>query len=200
MRHRFAMLVVAVLTAACSDQATAPRAHAPALAADFMNNPDVGNGVIYRYGSDWAICWTDPSNHLRACHRTQQFPSGDCGVFEPIGGIGAQDVVTVNDPFDSEIKTNSMGRLWITVRDLSQPGACYGALRVAEGWGSFHYTDNDLWGVDPNGAQNTNAVGFRADGILTASDGSPVVYSGHREIQWSNDGVLRVLSSVVRAE
>lgn len=200
MRHRFALLAVAALTTACNDQATAPRPHAPDLAASFMNNPDVGNGVIYRYLSDLAICWTDPSNGLRACHRTQQFPSGDCGVFEPIGGVGQQDVVTVDDPLDSEIKTNLTGRLWVTVRDLNQPGACYGALRIAEGWGSFHYTDNDLWGVDPNGASNANAVGFRAHGILAAPDGRPVVYSGHREIQFSNDGVFRVLSSVVRAK
>lgn len=200
MRQRFALFVVAALTAACGDQATAPSAHMPALAAGFMSNPDIGNGVIYRYGSDFAICWTDASNQLRACHRTQQLPGGDCGVFEPIGGIGEQDVVTIDDPSDNEIKTNMMGKVWITVRDLSRAGTCYGALRVGEGWGTFHYTDNDLWGVDPNGARNTNAVTFRAEGNLTASDGSGVIYSGHRHIQWSNPGDFRVLSSVVNAQ
>jgi hypothetical protein len=189
-----AALLLATVVTACSDQATAPRSHTPAIAADFMNNPDVGNGVVYRYGSDFAVCWTDFSNGLRACHRTQQFPSGDCGAFDPIGGIGVQEVVAVSDPddfFASEVVVNMMGRLWITVRDLNQAGTCYGAQRAAEGWGSFHYTDNDEFGPDPAGHSRNNAYGFMAQGPLTAADGSPVGYSGHARMIAFGDGTIR---------
>ena len=195
-----AALLLATVVTACSDQATAPRSHTPAIAADFMNNPDVGNGVVYRYGSDFAVCWTDFSNGLRACHRTQQFPSGDCGAFDPIGGISAQEVVAVadlDDFFSSEIVANQMGRLWITVRDQNQPGNCYGAQRVAEGWGDFHYTDNDMFGTDPGGQGRSNAWGFMAEGGLRASDGSPVGYSGHARYVWNGDRGLVLMQHQV---
>lgn len=181
MRSLPALLLLATLGVACSDQATEPARQSPTLAANFMNNPDVGNGAVYRYGSEFAVCWTDFGNGLRACHRTQQFPAGDCGAFDPIGPIGVQDVVLVEDPddfFASEIVSNAMGRVWMTVRDLNQAGTCYGALRVAEGWGEFHYTDNDVFGAQ-SGDPSTNAWGYMARGDLTASDGSPVAYNGH---------------------
>lgn len=193
MRNLSAALLLVTLMAACSDQTTTPRPHTPAIAADFMNNPDVGNGVVYRYGSDFAVCWTDFSNGLRACHRTQQFPSGDCGAFDPIGGISEQEIVAIPDPddfFSSEIIVNQMGRLWITVRDLNQVGNCYGAQRVAEGWGDFHYTDNDMFGSDPGEQGRSNAYGFMAQGDLWASDGSPVGYSGHARMMWNGDRLL----------
>lgn len=200
MRSLFAVLLLATLVVACGDQATAPARQSPTLAANFMNNPDVGNGVVYRYETGFALCWTDPRNGLRVCHRTAQFPSGDCGAFDPIGGVSVQEVVAVpdlDDFFASEVVLNLMGRVWITVRDLNQAGACYGSLRVAEGWGNLHYTDNDEFGAGP-GDRSANAWGFMAQGTLTASDGSAVPYSGHARYVWNPDRGFTSWQQVVR--
>lgn len=200
MRALVPALLLATLAAACSDHATAPRQPTPALSADFLNNPDVGNGVVYRYGTEFAICWTDFSNGLRVCHRTKQFPGGECGIFDPIGGISEQDVIAVSDPndfFSNEVVANVMGNLWITVRDLTQPGNCYGARRVAEGWGSFHYTDNDVLSPFNPGDKSSDAFGYMAQGTLTASDGSPVLYNGHSRFALHPDGTVTAFEQVV---
>lgn len=44
------------------------------------------------------------------------------------------------------------------------PGTCYGATRVAEGWGSLHYTDNDLFSPFNPGDDSTDSFGFMARG------------------------------------
>lgn len=203
MRRFWAGLIVAIVAVACTEQLTAPKAatRAPArtMKADFMNNPDVTNGVIMRSGEEFAICWTDPTNHLRVCHRTEQFPGGDCGVFDPIGGIDNQAVVTLTDPndfFAAQVHINQMGRLWVTVRDLSQPGTCYGAKRIGEGWGNIHYTDNDLFGTDPS-QPSTNTSGFSARATLTASDGSTIGYNGRARFVFHPDKPTTVFDLMV---
>lgn len=194
------LLLLTALTVACGEPSTAPRPAAPALNADFMNNPDVGNGVVFRSGSDFAICWTDFSNGLRVCQRTQAFPGGECGIFDPIGPVGEQDVVARRDQadfFSSEVVVNLMGKMWITVRDLTQPGDCYGARRVAEGWGSLHYTDNDEFSPFNPGDKSTDAFGFMGQGSLTASDGSRVLYSGHARYALHPDGTATAVEQAV---
>lgn len=189
------LLMLAVLPVACSEPASAPRpvASHPAMKADFLNNPDLSNGVVFRSGTDFAVCWTDFSNGLRVCNRTAQFPGGECGVFDPIGPVSEQEVVArpdQNDFFSSEVVVNLMGRMWITVRDLNQPGNCYGAKRVAEGWGKFHYNDNDEFSPFNPGDRSTDAFGYRSEGRLTASDGSIVGYSGHLQATLHPDGTV----------
>jgi hypothetical protein len=175
---------------ACTEPATAPpSASSRANLSSNFGASDPANGVVYRYNEDVAVCWTDQGNGLRVCQRTEQFPSGDCGVFEPIGGVSRQDVVTLTDPADffaTQIKVNERGKVWITVRDLTQPGACYGAARVAEGWGTLHYTDNDYIGTD-GANHNSNASTFRGEGTLTAIDGRTVRYDGHTHIVFNPD-------------
>lgn len=196
MRTRTAaVIILALLAGACSEPATSPRT----VRADFMNNPDVGNGVVYRSGTEFAICWTDFSNGLRACQRTQQFPGGECGVFDPIGGVSDQEVFAVVDPvnfFESEVKANVMGKMWITVRDLNHPGNCYGAARVAEGWGSLHYTDNDEFGADPTDP-SVDAWGYMAHGVLTTSSGGTVMYDGHARYSFSGTAGFHAFQQVV---
>jgi hypothetical protein len=204
MRYRVPalLLLLTTLTAACAEQSTAPRPAAPALNADFINNPDVGNGVVFRSGSEFAICWTDFSNGLRVCQRTQQFPVGSCGAFDPIGPVSEQEVVArpdQNDFFSSEVVVNEMGKMWITVRDLTQAGDCYGARRVAEGWGSFHYTDNDEFSPFNPGDKSTDTFGYMGQGALKASDGRTVNYSGHARYALHPDGTATAVEQVVRA-
>ncbi len=189
------LLLLAVLPAACSEPVSAPRAvvSQPAMKADFMNNPDLSNGVVFRSGTQFGICWTDFSNGLRVCNRTEQFPGGECGIFDPIGPVGMQEVVArpdQNDFFSSEVVAHLMGRMWITVRDLTQPGNCYGAKRVAEGWGTFHYNDNDEFSPFNPGDKSTDAFGYRSEGRLAASDGSIVNYSGHLKFTLHPDGTV----------
>jgi hypothetical protein len=84
--------------------------------------------------------------------------------------------------------------VWITVRDLAQPGDCFDALLIAEGPGSLYGTDNDLFGVDP-GASNTNAWGWSATGALTTPGGAEVGYSGHARSMFSERGDFKSLSA-----
>lgn len=198
------VLATTLLVIACSGDPASPEQaleQARHPAASFMNNPDVDNGVVFRQGSEFAVCWTDPSNGLRVCHRTQQFPGGECGVFDPMGGIGHQQVLAREDLdnfFASEIVVNMMGTLWITVRDLTQPGNCHGARKVAEGWGRFHYRDNDSFG--PDGARDrTNSWAFSGSGQLTAPDGSTVQYSGQSRFVFNFDRGMVNSSATVNA-
>ena len=43
------------------------------------------------------------------------------------------------------------GPLWVIIRDVNQAGDCYGVKLVAEGWGEMQVTDNDIFGVGPEG-------------------------------------------------
>lgn len=48
------------------------------------------------------------------------------------------------------------GPLWVIIWDVNQAGDCYGVKLVAEGWGEMQVTDNDIFGVGPEG-NNANA-------------------------------------------
>ncbi len=179
MKKLMAVLILTTLAVACSEQATAPQSRTPALSADFTNNPDVGNGVIYRDTLMTAVCWTDPVNGLRVCHRTLPLPSGDCGDFEPIGGVSHQDIIQhgTDDHGAFRLIHTMMGEVWITVRDQRAAGNCYGRRLIAEGWGNFHLRDNDVLGIEP-GTHNANAWSYSGEGMLTAPDGARVHYNG----------------------
>jgi hypothetical protein len=89
---------------------------------------------------------------------------------------------------------NMVGAVWITVRDLNTAGDCFDAALVAEGWGKAHYTDNDEYGTLIN---NTNALGYMADGELATPAGATVQYSGNLRFTYSSDKGLRIVSRQV---
>ena len=160
---------------------------APAARGDpafnWMNNPDNGNVRIMRFEDVFIVCWSDDENGLRACHSTIPLGDGtetDCGPQDVLDPVENQFVGLIDeiDFFASWLHANAKGRVWITVRDLTQPGDCFDNLLVAEGWGRAHYVDNDLFGVG-EGDKNANAWGFRAQGKLTTPDGGTLVYNGH---------------------
>ena len=175
----------------CGTEADTPSAPlAPAF--DFSNNPDNGNPRVYRYQDEFAIAWTDPKSGLRVTHWSSRFlETPGCGNFEGGGPIAFQEVGLrdLDDLFASQIHANVMGDVWIIVRDLNTPGDCFGAALVAEGWGSVHYTDNDVFGLDP-AHPNTNAWGYMSNGVLTAPDGDAVRYSGHARIAVTGAGAV----------
>jgi hypothetical protein len=153
-----------------------------------MNNPDNGNVRIARYGTHWAYSWTDPRTGLRATHTT--FPLGTesaCGPTSALDPLSQQDVGLV-DPYDfllSWLRTDIKGQIWIFVRDTNRPGDCAGNALVAQGVGSFHYTDNDPFAWYPGSTRaNDNTFGFMAEGRLTGVDGRALQYSGTNRISW----------------
>jgi hypothetical protein len=119
---------------------------------------------------------------LRVCQAT--FPLGggtepDCGLQSDIAG-GAYQTVALPDGIRELNKAK--GVVWVTVRDLTQPGVCFGNQLVGEGWGTLHYTDNDAAGTaDPN----ANAFGFMGSGTVTAPSGNTLKYSGHIRVTFS---------------
>jgi hypothetical protein len=174
---------VATLLIACQGEPVAPTRNA-APTFDFMNNPDNGNIRIVRHGTDIAVSWTDPKTGLRATHTTFPIPFNgspetDCGPQSALDPVAQQEVGLLVDPvFLSQIRANAKGTVWIIIRDVNQPGDCYGNKLIAEGTGELHYTDNDTWGAGPEGG-NTNAFGWMAQGTVTSvDDGSELRYNG----------------------
>jgi hypothetical protein len=189
MRPQWKVLVLALpaaMLAACNEQPAAPAQQTHALVANFTNNPDNGNPKIFRGTTGFfAISWSDNTNGLRASHWTYQASAG-CGD-TPAGGYLDFQELTKLDPNDTaatRYMANAKGPVWIRVRDLNNPGDCFGdGTLVASGWGTLHYTDNDETGGGSN-RNNTNAFGFTAQGTLTTVDGKQVNYSGHSNCTW----------------
>jgi hypothetical protein len=191
--RKLTLILIPLLLSACGQEPAAPVANqAPTF--DFMNNPDNGNPRIYRIGDDgFAVAWTDPRTNLRATHWTDRFVvTPGCGDFEG-GPISRQEVglIDADDLFASQLRVNEKGPVWIIVRDLNQPGDCFGASLVAEGWGQAHYTDNDAFFIGPE-RPNANAWGYMGEGALTAPDGSTLQYAGSLRFAVTNDGTFRV--------
>jgi hypothetical protein len=166
-----------------------------------MNNPYNGNLRITRFKDGFAACWSDAANGLRACHSTVPLGDGteaDCGpqaLLDPIPfqWVGVIDPV---DFFASWIHQNARGTVWITVRDLTEPGVCFGNKLVAEGWGTVKNNDNDLLGTAP-GDKNANAWGFGGRGTLTTPAGGTIGYDGHIRFVFSNAAGFKELGARV---
>lgn len=180
MRRLLAVIALGAVVAACSEQATSPRASTPAVAADFMNNPDNGNPRIFRGEYDWGIAWTDASHGLRAIHRTYPLTGVGCDEFEAGPLVAAPEVAWIDaaDFMASRFVLNAKGDVWIIIRDTNAPGDCLGNRLVAAGWGKIHINDNDELAYYPNSRNNMDAVGCSAQGTLTTPDGGTVEYSG----------------------
>lgn len=188
-KHAVFIVSLAAALAACARQPNAPAGdETPAF--DWTNNLDNGNLRITRFESEFITCWSDATNGLRACHSTIPLGDGtetDCGPQAELDPVQVQDV-GLFDPdvpfFVNWLHENLKGAVWVTVRDLTQPGTCFDNRLVAEGWGNIHYTDNDLFGVGgPD--RNANAWGFRSQGRLTSPAGSRVNYSGHTHFRFN---------------
>jgi hypothetical protein len=193
------ILLLPLLLVACDQPPTEPVAlEQPSY--DWMNNPDNGNLRVFRYETHRILCFTGVGSTLRACHSTGPLggpmPDADCGPQEMLEPLSTQEIgeFDVNDVVGSWLHANQKGAVWITVRDVNTTGDCFGNRLVAEGWGSFHYTDNDLFGSGPDD-QNANAWGFVMNGRLTRPDGSMAVYQGRNQFVFNEQQLVRVISS-----
>ena len=180
MRNLGIPLVLLLSAAACEQQPAAPAVDkVPAFAQS-----GIDKNTVLRYQDHFATSWTDANSSLRATHTTFPIPfmggpETDCGPQEDLAMIDFQQVGVV-DPIDitaSEVHTKATGPVWVIVRDVSQPGDCYGGTLIAEGPGELRYVDNDGYGVAP-GEKAQNAWGFKASGTLTAPDGRVLDYKG----------------------
>ena len=190
MRRLLAVLALGAVLVACSEQATAPQPRTPAIAADFMNNPDGGGAVVDRYGpSDYVVAWNNnPTATVRAYHTT--FPlsaaygaawdDAVCGPANSTPGLGLQEVAhwDHNDPSSVWI-WNGAADVWIVLVDRTSSGPCNTRPVIASGWGKLRYTDNNAtaaWGGHAPGIQDTWT--FRAEGSLRTPAGERVQYNG----------------------
>jgi hypothetical protein len=181
MRSPGIPLVLLLSLIACEQQPAAPAVGAtPAFAKSSLDK-----NMIVRYQDHFATSWTDENSSLRATHTTFPIPDfngqpeTDCGPQADLDRIDYKQVGVVN-PFDffaSELHVKASGPVWVIVRDLSQPGNCYGVKLVAEGPGEVRYVDNDAFGVAP-GEFAKNEWGFKASGTLTTPDGRTLSYLG----------------------
>lgn len=191
----------ALLVAACDTPTTV--LDAPSY--DFTNNLDTGNPKLVRLEMGYAMCWTDPSNGLRVCNTTMPLgtPANrdpDCGLQAAIDGISHQHLVVHLDPHDplaTEWHANDKGDVWITVRDMTTAGTCFGTRLVAEGPGRYHFLENDINGTLAD-EHNANAWGFIANGTLTTPEGDQVRYLGQARWRHNNQVGTRLVNMTVR--
>lgn len=195
-------LPVALLVA-CKDQPSAPRQQTPAIAADFMNNPDNGNPRIWRYGNSvWWIYWED--GRYGAWHISGPYRIGmDPAVCGPDHGYFTEGQIVWPEQeewWTSIVHSHDMGDLWVVILDKETPGDCLGKAVVAQGPATFRaiYTDaGDAWfGID-NGRANSSIMNFASEGDLTTPAGGTVRYNGHLHLTWAADNLLKNSSAQV---
>ena len=198
MRKLLLTLVPLLFLAACDREPAGPNLEAvqPTPAFDWMNNPANGNLNVYREAVGLRACWTDPDNGLRVCHAT--YPIGAttsaCDIQSESDPISLQIVGAWVHEYSEFLHAVEKGNTYVVIRDTRTPGDCYGNALVAQGWGRFVYTDNDIAG---GGVNNANAWMNRGHGVLEAPDGNRVAYNGHFQLQFSESQGLRLLSAKV---
>jgi hypothetical protein len=185
MRNLRASGALLVSLLACDQQSLAPVADA-GQGLVRAGKVDANKNQVIRFQDHYAQSWTDANSSIRATHTTFPIPFGDppepepdCGPQKDLAMIDFKQVGVVDpvDFFASEFHINATGPVWVIVRDLSQPGDCYGVELIAEGPGEIRYLDNDAFGVSP-GQNSANSWGFIASGTLTTPDGQTLSYQG----------------------
>jgi hypothetical protein len=190
-------LPVAFLVA-CKEQPSAPQASLLQTNA-MASKSDSGSLKIYRFQDAFAACWTDLGNGLRACNATIPLGGGtepNCGLQADAPPVDWLQVVI--NPVTFRVKANVQGQVWVTIRDLNNPGNCFGSALVAQGWGTVQYEDNDQFGAtfSPS-VRSVDSWKWGANGNLTAVSGRTVKYSGHYHAVWDGavdslgNGILR---------
>ena len=181
-----AVLTLALFVAVSCDQQpvepTGEQSVAEAPTFDWMNNPDNGNEKVYRSYEDFIICFNDDKLPLRACHGNVPIGGGpdpiyNCGLQGVEAPTSYQDVGVINDDdfYASDFHKIQKGDVWVTIRDMSQPGDCVDNALVAEGWAKFVGTDNDVFGAFDD--KHTNVWTNKFQGQLMTPSGEKVAYS-----------------------
>jgi hypothetical protein len=180
------------LLAGCADQTypTAARA-GPGPSFDFANNPDNGNPRIVRFGDRLGFLLVDAEANLFSL---QAGTNRQFGCVNPPTYLTFHDVQQIllnpDDPFAAAIhELRILSDAYIAVYQGPFPGVpisdCADLLsrKLAEGFGSFRNTDNDL-APFLRDHHNFNAFGFVAQGTLQRVGGGTARYYGVSRCVW----------------
>jgi len=177
------------LLAACADrpEPTAARA-GPAPSFDFSNNPDNGNARIVRFGDRVGFLLIDAEANLFSL---QAGTNRQFGCVNPPTYLTFHDVQQIlenpDDPEAGQIRElRILKDAYLAVYQGPFPFsdcADLASRKLAEGFGSFRNTDNDLV-IFLRETSNFNAFGFVAQGTLQRVGGGTAHYNGVSKCVW----------------
>lgn len=185
-------MVVAGAMAGCADGTTPTDVPEPAF--DFTNNVDNGNPMISRFNTLGWVALQDDDEALFAVIATSNIEMGCHRPYQVLAVHSVQNVV--HDPADPD--AGKVNRVWrtkgafITVYEGNQAAwwgsfphtgwppatACaeLAGMKVAEGFGNYTVTDNDLFSLKYDGA-NHNSFGTAAEGQLERVGGGKLHFN-----------------------
>lgn len=183
------LVVGLALLAACAERPdpTAVRA-GPAPSFDFSNNPDNGNPRIFRFGDRVGFLLIDAEANLFSLQAAtnRQFGCVDPPTyltFHHVQGI----LENPDDPLAGRInELRILKDAYLAVYRGPFPFsdcADLASRKLAEGFGNFRNTDNDLF-VFLRDHNNSNAFGFVAQGTLQRVGGGTAHYNGVSKCVW----------------
>src|SRR5574341_225859 len=183
------VMVGLALLAACADRTTSTAVRAgPALSFDFINNPDNGNPRIVRFGDRFGFLLIDAEANLFSL---QAGTNRQFGCVDPPTYLTFHDVQQIllnpDDPLAGAIhELRILEDAYLAVYQGPFPFsdcADLASRKLAEGFGSFRNTDNDL-APFLRDHQNFNAFGFVAEGRLQRVGGGTAHYNGVSKCVW----------------
>lgn len=185
-------LLAAGALVGCADRPTPTDVPDPAF--DFTNNADNGNPMIDRFNTLGWVALQDDVEPLFAVIATSNIEMGCHRPYQVLAVHSVQNIL--HDPDDPD--GGKVNRVWrtkgafITVYEGNQqtwwnswtrPGwppasACdeLAAMKVAEGYGNYTVTDNDLFAGNYDGA-NHNSFGTATEGQLELVEGGKVHFN-----------------------
>jgi hypothetical protein len=163
---------------------------------DFANNPDNGNPRIIRFGDRIGLLIVDVEANLFSL---QAGTNRQFGCVNPPTYLTFHDVQQIlanpDDPESGAIhELRILKDAYIAVYQGPFPFADCADLasrKIAEGFGSFRNTDNDLL-VFLRENTNHNAFGFVAQGSLRRVGGGTAQYNGVSRCVWDGEDVSSV--------
>lgn len=185
------------LLAACADRSepTAVRA-GPAASFDFINNPDNGNPRIVRFGDRIGFLLIDVEANLFSI----QAPTNrQAGCVNPPTYLTFTDVQQIllnpDEPLAAAIhELRILEDAYLAVYQGPFPFSDCADLfsrKLAEGFGGFRNTDNDLVPFLRD-HHNYNAFGFVAQGTLQRVGGGTAHYNGVSKCVWDGTDIASI--------
>ena len=186
--RKLALTLVPLLLVACGREPAAPATAPNGPAFDFINNPDNGNPRIVRFGDRVGFLLVDAEANLFSL---QAATNRQFGCVNPPTYLTFHDVQQIlenpDDPEAGQIhELRILKDAYIAVFQGPYPFsdcADLASRKLAEGFGSFRNTDNDLV-IFLRETSNFNAFGFVAQGTLQRVGGGTAHYNGVSKCVW----------------
>ena len=187
MRRLLAVaLGITFAVTACSES---PVPTDPTLPLLYSANPASSGATIVRGETTFQVAIYDAERQLLAFHNFRNaFPA--CG--ETVTETTLASFKEVHSGSDATLFNALMQApeafiwVWHSTDGSVLTARC--TEPIAKGVGKLMYTDNDVEAFLGDRAR-ANAFGFKAQGMLTAGDGTAYHYSGMSRIIWQPDGV-----------